>query len=663
MTAITVPEIKKITIQLYGLFGTFKIPDTRIEVKYFETKASPLEPSSGEYALLKELKPMRERIEPNKLSNLSSLLQRDLNDARVASELVPYLLGKSSQVAFFPAILAIMMPNGFLEAEEYKYPSPSESFEIDNTQVTKFGDYWTATKLKANEQYGPLGLLSIDSSRTDIIVLDGQHRANAFRYVSRLLDPQKRDIHSAFYENSRAPEKFSAELPVTLVWFEGQNIEPKLVSRNLFVDVNNTARQVSLSRNILLDDRGVTCLLTRFLYSALAEDSSFSAGNFSLLHSAFDLDTDVTTKTGNIATLTNPEIIDAIMFWLLFDYGSYNKLHIYSVKRDTAKKNPAVFEDVFKSSYFRRQNLRYNENTNRFELTDSKLIGTFEQEYRKQLHPVFLSLFSGFDLFRNHYAACKSLDQNIANDSMSEREAWRYVFKGGDGLYYTLIFSEKKDFDNERLQNIRDAVKSVESKFSKERAALFNDIPETTIDSAFLSVRSKAFQVGLFMALRVFSEELEIPLHEAADEFVNRLNSITPNNWIVVLTKVRQLLIKDVVPKAWPAYQKIIFRIIQENEQYYSNRNFQEAPDGQLFVERIRDRFDSWFANSGIEPDNIDFADVPEADIKTWSNDAEKFVLKLLTESGIPPLENVDYLEESKIQIKKRIQEFVSAIA
>jgi len=126
-----VPHHEKDKIRVSGMFGKFETPGEGIVVNYFSTQANGRSPGEGEYRLLQELKPMRERVTASELKNLNSLLQRDLNDARVATQLVPYLLGKtSSKVAFFPAILGVLIPEGFLtQGESATYPRPSQPEE------------------------------------------------------------------------------------------------------------------------------------------------------------------------------------------------------------------------------------------------------------------------------------------------------------------------------------------------------------------------------------------------------------------------------------------------------------------------------------------------------------------------------------------------------
>ena len=85
------------SIKLYGLLSHFSLPDSPYKINYISTFVNP-QRNDGHAELLDELLPMRERLPARKIKQLGSLLQRNLNDFRVANELIPYLQGKKSQV-------------------------------------------------------------------------------------------------------------------------------------------------------------------------------------------------------------------------------------------------------------------------------------------------------------------------------------------------------------------------------------------------------------------------------------------------------------------------------------------------------------------------------------------------------------------------------------
>ncbi|MEO7179158.1 MAG: hypothetical protein ABIW83_09965, partial [Allosphingosinicella sp.] len=249
--------IQKPVIKVFGVFGSFTVGSAdakQVQVRYFSTVASGANSASAgnSLSLLKELKPMRERVRVSDLRDLAGLLQRELDDGRVATELVPYLKGTNSQVGFFPGILVALVPHGFLTQDKnVEYPRPGEGQDSGAAVSVDYGSFWTANRFKLDGGAISLGSLEVDPKTTDLIVLDGQHRANAFRYATGTFDAVQTgdSIYRAFYEGVEAPTAFDAELPVTIVWFEANDaIEPTLISRKLFVDVNTNAKPVSESR-------------------------------------------------------------------------------------------------------------------------------------------------------------------------------------------------------------------------------------------------------------------------------------------------------------------------------------------------------------------------------------------------------------------------------
>ena len=96
----------------YGTFGEFTIGDgpSTVRAQYILTKIKPGGKGFWECELASEMKPWREVFNVKEL-DFDELLQRDIDDSRVAHDLIPYLLGTSGYRAkFFPPILAVIAP-------------------------------------------------------------------------------------------------------------------------------------------------------------------------------------------------------------------------------------------------------------------------------------------------------------------------------------------------------------------------------------------------------------------------------------------------------------------------------------------------------------------------------------------------------------------------
>jgi len=637
-------------IELYGMFGRFDLPSKSVKVRYFSTIASGRDKRSDAYALLRELKPMRERVKASDIKDLASLLQRNLDDFRVAYELIPYLLNSKPEIAFFPAVLGVLIPNDFLTKEgngSYPIRKIINNGENENNPISSYDDKWKIELFKFGTETSNLGILSIDLSDIDIVVLDGQHRANAFRVASGAFSEKDSSVYPAFYKDIIIQEDLNADLPITLAWFENdqREFDPRYVSRRLFVDVNNTAKKVSKSRKILLNDYEVASLLTRFYYSSIAENKSFSLETFSLFHSEFDKDSDITVSSNNVLSITNPEFIHEIFSWLTLGSRTYNSLACYRSK-DIFKGNLFEFSLIFKSEEFNSKDIDPFEeflNTRIVVIKEVSKIKNFENEYNKHLHPAIYTIFNGFNLFHKHYKACLEIG-NWYNDGMNtyQRTVWEEVFCGGEGLYYTFKNKEIKGKVNAALTNYLAAIDEIEKKFKTFRAKYFSGVVEKDVNSAFDSANTKAFQVGLFMAFDVFKEDKSFI--DGYEDFLTQLNSVNENSWIVILNEIRSVLIKGVDPKQWPAYQKLILRVIQRDGRFfYNNDNFSESPDGVIFEYYLLRSFNAWWETQDeVSEVDLNIELISEDNIRKWAKNSKDAVDELFSRASIQPIVGVD---------------------
>lgn len=652
-------------ITLHGMFGSFDLPQKAVKVKYFSTMASGNEQDVDSYALLKELKPMRERVKASEIKDLASLLQRNLDDYRVAYELVPYLTqGKS--IAFFPAVLGVLMPKTLLNLKSSsKYPNVTKSKATDgsNNEIFNYEDRWKLELFNIGDVTSKLGILSIDISDIDVIVLDGQHRANAFRVASGAFSDKDSSVYPAFYKDVVSSENLKADLPITLIWFEDQeeDFNPKLVSRRLFVDVNNSAKKVSKSRKILLNDYEIPSLMTRFFYSALANEHSFELYNFSLFHSEFDKDSDINTSSNNVLAITNPEFIYEILSWLTLGSRKYNDLNDYK-SLNFFKNNVFEFSKIFDSQSFNSTDISPDEeslNNKIVAIVDDKKIDAFESEYLSRLQPVLYSIFNNFKLFQPHYKACAQIGEWY-DDEMNTtlRTVWDEVFSGGEGLYYTFKSKAIKGKANNTLKSYITGIDEIEKKFKQLRAAYFTPIPENQVNSAYESANTKAFQVGLFMALDVYKGNESFS--DGVEDFINAINAIPHNDWVFILNDIKSALIPGVDPKIWPAYQKLILRVIQNGERiYYHEKNFLDSPDGRIFKSSINRSFNSWWeTKDDISDADLSIDIIELTNVNKWGKIAKDELDKLFKKANVVEIPGVDEKAVATTLVNELIAKF-----
>jgi hypothetical protein len=278
-----------------GTWGEFATASGR--VAYIMTNARlGVTGTDLEHRLTRQLRPVREVLGIADLE-FDQLLQRDLDDHRVATELVPYLLRTTAVgPAFFPPILAILLP--FDANTPSRFPDLTVTEEVLDNQMPfkeeRFGDAFRVRRL-----YDPgsgllssirFGSLSWNDEVAKVVVLDGQHRAMALLAIDRTLNNGWEDAgrgarYRHFYEHGVRAALGGGEvalldevrIPVTVCWLPdltGETSEPHIAARKLFVDVNKTAKAPSPDRVVLLSDSDLLNIFTRALLNTLRGQQS-----------------------------------------------------------------------------------------------------------------------------------------------------------------------------------------------------------------------------------------------------------------------------------------------------------------------------------------------------------------------------------------------------
>jgi hypothetical protein len=127
-----------------------------------------------------------------------------------------------------------------------------------------------------------LAALRYNRSRSAFVIVDGQHRAMAVLALHRQLnDEWGNNPYAAYYNHihPRPDQLQTIELPICLVYFPDlheenvelprQGIDLRSVCREIFVVVNRTAKRVTQSRELLLDDDDIAAHLMRQTMSQL----------------------------------------------------------------------------------------------------------------------------------------------------------------------------------------------------------------------------------------------------------------------------------------------------------------------------------------------------------------------------------------------------------
>ena len=287
----------------YGSLGEFTIGAgaSAIRARYILTKIKPGNDGSWECELASQMKPWREVFNVEELS-FDELLQRDLDDSRVAHDLIPYLLGQSGiRAKFFPPILAVIVPRRQGEAGiEGFYPQP----DIRDSSNEEYGELFDIKQFELDESPIPLVSLNYNRQRSAFIIVDGQHRAMAVLALHRQLNRSwENNAFASYYDHIfvTSEQVNNIELPTCIIYFpdlfEGNSAIQQqgfnLISacREVFLVVNRSAKRVSESRELLLDDEDIAARLMRRTLSAIKdrrEDPTQSARIYSISYGDSD---------------------------------------------------------------------------------------------------------------------------------------------------------------------------------------------------------------------------------------------------------------------------------------------------------------------------------------------------------------------------------------
>lgn len=266
-----------------GSFGVFRT-EWSFPLEYFMVSFKPDE--------IKNLT-LAKRLKPSKTLNFDMLLQRDIDERRIAEELEPYLRGlqlKQQQDAaegaiFFPPILAAVVPVSSNEIDDF-YESESEVAGADsNLLVREWHGHFRTThilnqsvdavtttvckkdkkpdfqKVKRDPMKFEARLAGDDGSGVRLVVIDGQHRLVT---LTNILTTKPEILRNMSFPVCLVYAPLCTAAVAKQAAMEGHAI-PKIheVFRKLFLDVNRTAERVSGHFEHLLNDVDTSAIASR----------------------------------------------------------------------------------------------------------------------------------------------------------------------------------------------------------------------------------------------------------------------------------------------------------------------------------------------------------------------------------------------------------------
>ncbi|MFG2956393.1 hypothetical protein ACGF5O_22050 [Streptomyces sp. NPDC048291] len=533
----------KLTFRDYvqGTWGSFSTPAGQVD--YIMTKARLGDNSDDpERQLTKSLAPVRE-VMPAEALDFNQLLQRDLDDHRVAVNLISYLLKpQSTGPAFFPPIVAVLLPFKS-DGTPTVFPELGEE-----TRIEADGAPWQQVRAESSFQVQRLmtpdgelhganvGKLWWNRSKAQLVVLDGQHRAMALLAVERTQTNSWQTSAGArfksFYENQvkqvlkeQGREGFDlskVEVPVTVCWFPdqtGEQSDPHRSARKLFVDVNKEAKPPSKSRIILLSDGELGNVLTRRMLSELRSRSDDSY--LPLYAVEYDNPEVNSSRPARWSVLTNIDLLKFAVDRCIFGPPKYLKdVTLKFVGRPSPADRDSFMReqlDIFNlfPAQFEDGGISYQ----REKLGDEDFplgqVDVISEQFAATWGKAILTLLSKTEPYAAHASALTQLKDDWHVDDLGMNHLAHDALFGGVGVFWTLKdsydhFLEKRALSDRKISK-SDVILAWET--LRKREELFEALRvQTYLDSgspanlrrckaAYAVFNTHACQLGMVMTL------------------------------------------------------------------------------------------------------------------------------------------------------------------
>jgi hypothetical protein len=538
--------------QIYGTWGCFQTPSG--VVHYLETKARIGATSKDlEKRLTNFLRPVRE-ILPTLDMDFNQLLQRDLDDHRVATSLVPYILDMhGSGPAFFPPIVAAVLP--FEGKNPKSHFPPMEELARHEDRVPwkgyRFGSAFQFERMqdpKSDDDYDiKLGRLSWNPEEARFVVIDGQHRAMALLAIDRTINSSwsengeqyryfyEREIEKILSTKSEEERKNlfeNLEFPVTILWFplcNNPNSDHHQAARRLFVDVNKNARTPSESRLVLLSDTELLSIFTRRILNELRSTQDTAP----IYCVEYDHPGRDQTAYSKWSVISNVITIRDCVNRALFGPEKYIK---------SVNINFGGRESEFDRAHFMRTTLSVGEgigetedDIKREEITNDNFPLTklefLSNQVMRGWGEFIVRMLSNLLPFKVHAEVLEDMRKDWATADSTDRLAKNAIFEGV-GMFWTIRDSfqhwerqndirrelKKSVFDKTEIVKTWDVIEIKKKDFEERRAKRYlgkmdaNMVKEA--NAAFDSFSTNACQVGLVLAARTIAWKIDISIEK-----------------------------------------------------------------------------------------------------------------------------------------------------
>jgi hypothetical protein len=538
--------------QVLGTWGVFQTPSG--SVHFLDTKARIGSTAKDlEKRLTTFLRPVRE-ILPTANMDFNQLLQRDLDDHRVATNLVPYILDANvSGPAFFPPIVAAILPfEGTTPVAHFpKRQHVARYQDRVPWEGYRFGNAFQFDRLQDPDNNEDddikLGRLKWNPEEARFVVIDGQHRAMALLAIDRTINNTWNESgaqYRYFYEyeierilSGKTPEERqqifkNIEYPVCLVWFPDQNEDKgdqHQAARRLFVDVNKNARTPSESRLVLLSDTELLSIFTRQILNRFRVLTT----TVPIFCVEYDHPGNDQAAYSKWSVISNVITIRECVNRALFGPSKYI---------DNVASNFGGRESEFERNQFMRDTLQVKDGIS--EVED----GVERQEIGNTLFPrskleflcnqlmvgwggFIVQMLSDLLPYKVHADALKELKKNWATPDSKAQLADSAIFEGV-GMFWTIRDSYqywerqnavRAEFNKGKIEKTDivktwDVLEIKKAEFESLRAKSYlgKDTPEAVreANAAFSGFSTNACQVGFLLTARTLAAKATITMSE-----------------------------------------------------------------------------------------------------------------------------------------------------
>ena len=538
-----------------GIYGTFNTPAG--QVCYLQTKAKIGHAGSKHSQLSRSLVPAREALNIQKM-DFNQLLQRDLDDHRIATKLIPYILNPpvNALPGFYPPVVAMLLPFDQFQQPAANFPPPKASVERDHEydlhfRIRTHGKSYRIQYFSdqdGNLQDLPLAVLRWSSDEAKLVIMDGQHRAMSLLAIDRTVSnswhtAQNGKRYAPFYEDhvkkwmkqaeqaGQPVDLSSLELPVTICWFPeepGQEPRPRphLAARKLFVDVNNTAKPPSEARLVLLSDTELLNIFARELLNRLRKDEEWD-DRFPLFGVEYDNPERTLTTPRRWSVVTNLEILKDAVHRAIFGPEKLLTHPAASLqgKPNWRKMNAFMRERLQVGELFPKEFhdgphrlMRSSLGNDIFPINDDDLHRKLLDKFYSRWGRGILHLLSDVVPYRAHLNALKTryIDWNTANniqelakDALFEGVGMFWTIEDGDALWQEdKKEARKHNRDEPQQPDISRAWSILEEDekphFRKLRSKMYlgsdDEVTRKDADNLYKGLITYAAQVGLVLA-------------------------------------------------------------------------------------------------------------------------------------------------------------------